>query len=75
VGFYTATRGEDNGIIEFEGTHASLENLAKSGEGLVHHFVSVLAGPTKQGQAAFWQEVRYPLCGRHERKQSTARSL
>jgi hypothetical protein len=47
VGCYTTTRGEENGLIEFEGTHASLENLADPGEGLVHHFAIVLAGPTK----------------------------
>jgi hypothetical protein len=47
VGFCTAVRGEENGLIEFEGTHASLENLANPAEGLEKHFASVLAGPTK----------------------------
>jgi hypothetical protein len=47
VGFCTAVRGEENGLIEFEGTHSSLDNLAHPAEGLESHFSSVLAGPTK----------------------------
>ncbi len=47
VGFCTAVRGEENGLIEFKGTHASLENLSSPPEGLEKHFESVIAGPTK----------------------------
>ena len=47
VGFCTAVRGEENGLIEFEGTYASLENLTNPPEGVENHFESVIAGPTK----------------------------
>ena len=47
VGFCTGMRGKEMGLIEFEGTHASLENLYNHPEGLDPHFESVIAGPTK----------------------------
>ena len=47
VGFCTGLRGEEMGLIEFEGTHNSLENLTTPPEGLPTHFSNVIAGPTK----------------------------
>lgn len=47
VGFCTAIRGEENGLIEFAGTLASLEGLFDTVEGVPKHFSSVIAGPTK----------------------------
>ena len=47
VGFCTGMRGEEMGLIEFEGTHGSLDCLTNPSEGLDPHFESVIAGPTK----------------------------
>lgn len=47
VGFCTAIRGEENCLIEFAGTLASLEDLDAPVEGLPRHFCSVITGPTK----------------------------
>ena len=47
VGFCSGFRGEENGLIEFEGTFASLENLISPGGNMEKHFESVIAGRTK----------------------------
>ena len=47
VGFCSDFRGEENGLIEFEGALASLDNLVNPGEGMEKHFESVIAGRTK----------------------------
>ena len=38
---------KENGLIEFEGTFASLDNLVNPGGGMEKHFESVIAGRIK----------------------------
>jgi len=47
VGFCSGFRGEENGLLEFEGTLQSLENLSSPEPGVEKHFESVIAGRTK----------------------------
>ena len=47
VGFCSGFRGEENCLLEFEGTYESLDNLFAPMKGTEKHFQSVVAGRTK----------------------------